>query len=382
MRIETGSRNTEDRINGAKYPFFVRSQEVECINDYAYNCEAVLTAGDGVGTGKVFHYINGKFDAHQRVYVMSQFNGIDGKYFYYYFSHYFFDEVAKYTAKSSVDSVRRAMIANMEIPLPPIPEQRRIAEALSDTDALIVALEKLIAKKRAIKQGAMQELLTGKRRLPGFDGEWVEKPLDELLRYEQPQKYIVSSTEYADSGVPVLTAGKSLILGFTNERKGTYTNLPVIIFDDFTTESKLITYRFKVKSSAMKLLTTTGVCDIRIVSALMQMINFPLKDHKRYWIAEYSKLIVRIPANEIEQTAIATILSDMDEEIDALTAKLNKIRYIKQGMMSELLPGRIRLVEQEAITEAVAAPKVVKLPKREPKPSTVDMAMCDLEALL
>lgn len=240
-------------------------------------------------------------------------------------------------------------LAEIEVQLPPLPEQRRIAEALSDTDALLAATEKLIAKKRAIKQGVMQELLTGKRKLPGFEGEWVKTTLSELLQYEQPQKYIVASTKYEESGTPVLTAGKSLVLGYTNERDGIYTNLPVIIFDDFTTESKYITYPFKVKSSAMKLLTSTGICDIRLIYALMQTINFPLKDHQRYWISEYSKLEVKIPPTIAEQTAIAEILSDMDAEIDVLTAKLNKLQNIKQGMMSELLAGRIRLVESEPI---------------------------------
>ena len=148
MKIETGSRNTEHKTDIGKYPFFVRSQNVEHIDTYHYDCEAVLTAGDGVGTGKVFHYYTGKFDAHQRVYVMSNFHGITGRYFYNYFSENFGSEVSKYTAKSSVDSVRRDMIADMIIPLPSISEQERIAEALSDVDELISSLEKLIVRRR------------------------------------------------------------------------------------------------------------------------------------------------------------------------------------------------------------------------------------------
>ena len=171
LKIQTGSRNTDNKRDNGKYPFFVRSSKIEHIDTYHYDCEAVLTAGDGVGTGKVFHYISGKFDAHQRVYVLTEFNGIDGKYFYYYFSEKFLNEEYKYTAKSSVDSVRKNMIAKMEIPLPKMKEQTAIAEALSDADSLIFSLQKLIKKKKAIKQGAMQELLTGKKRLPGFSAE-------------------------------------------------------------------------------------------------------------------------------------------------------------------------------------------------------------------
>jgi type I restriction enzyme S subunit len=177
--VTTGSKNTQDKVPDGEFPFFVRSQTVERINSYSFDGEAVLTAGDGVGTGKVFHYINGKFDLHQRVYRISNFQAaIDGYFFYLYFSSHFYDRIMSMTAKSSVDSVRMEMITKMAIPLPPsITEQRAIATALSDVDALIAGLERLIAKKRDIKQAAMQQLLTGQTRLPGFSGEWERKLL-------------------------------------------------------------------------------------------------------------------------------------------------------------------------------------------------------------
>lgn len=192
VKIQTGNRNTQDKIKDGKYPFFVRSQQVERINSYSFDGEGVLTAGDGVGTGKIFHYINGKFDYHQRVYLMHDFskNNIDGFYFYLFFSNNFYNRIMAMTAKSSVDSVRRDMIAEMYIILPPKPEQTAIATALSNTDALLAELEKLLAKKHAIKTATMQQLLTGKTRLPEFahraDGtpkgslktEWGDIPED------------------------------------------------------------------------------------------------------------------------------------------------------------------------------------------------------------
>jgi len=225
-------------------------------------------------------------------------------------------------------------------------EQQAIAEALSDIDGLIVALDKKIAKKRLIKQGAMQQLLTGKKRLPGFSDPWVEKKLGEILDYEQPQPYLVVSTDYVDSGFPVLTAGKSLILGYTTEQFGIYNKLPVIIFDDFTTDSKYISYPFKVKSSAMKMLTLkNNDYDLRLVYELMQQIDFPLKDHQRYWISEYSQLTISLPKDREEQTAIAEILTDMDKEIDDLEAQRDKYHLLKSGMMQKLLTGQIRLTK-------------------------------------
>lgn len=164
--ISTGSRNTQDRINDGQYPFFVRSQTVEKINSYSFDGEAILTAGDGVGTGKIFHYINGKFDIHQRVYKISNFESeLNGFFFYTYFSSRFYDRIMSMTAKSSVDSVRMEMIAEMMIPLPLYEEQHAIATVLSDMDTAIAALETRRAKTQAIKQGMMQELLTGRTRL-------------------------------------------------------------------------------------------------------------------------------------------------------------------------------------------------------------------------
>jgi len=164
--ITTGAKNTQDRIPDGEYPFFVRSQTVERINTYSFDGEAVLTAGDGVGTGKVFHYINGKFDFHQRVYKISDFSErLDGYFFYLYFSNNFINRIIQMTAKSSVDSVRREMIAKMFIPLPPKTEQTYIAQILFNMDAEIEALEKKLEKYKMIKQSMMQNLLTGKIRL-------------------------------------------------------------------------------------------------------------------------------------------------------------------------------------------------------------------------
>ena len=146
--ISTGCRDTQDNKSTGRYPFFVRSPIVERIDIADYDCEAVLTAGDGVGTGKVFHYYNGKFAAHQRVYVMNNFKDVDGKYFYYFFQKNFIKEVEKYTAKSSVDSVRRAMIADMEFVHPCLPEQQEIVQVLNTFDAYIDNLAELIEKKR------------------------------------------------------------------------------------------------------------------------------------------------------------------------------------------------------------------------------------------
>lgn len=232
-----------------------------------------------------------------------------------------------------------------QICLPPtLAEQERIAGALSSIDTLIGALNEQIEKKRHIKQGTMQQLLTGKKRLAGFTGEWKSVKLGELLAYEQPTRYLVQSTEYSELGIPVLTAGKTFILGYTIEDSGIFDKLPVIIFDDFVVESKYVTFPFKVKSSAMKMLSLRDATNnLRFIYEKMQCIDFPIADHKRHWISEYSQIEITIP-DPTEQSAIAAILSGMDTEIAALEQKRDKYIAIKSGMMQDLLTGKIRLV--------------------------------------
>jgi type I restriction enzyme S subunit len=242
--------------------------------------------------------------------------------------------------------LKTSTILEFPIALPPKQyEQRAIATALSDIDALLAKLDQLIAKKRDLKQAAMQQLLTGQTRLPGFSGEWEVKRLGDVLEYEQPTKYLVKTVEYSDDNdVPVLTAGKTFILGYTNEFNGIFNNLPAIIFDDFTTAKKYVNFPFKAKSSAMKILKPRNQnVNLRLIYEVIQLIKFQLGDHKRYWISEYQNLEIKIPDSD-EQTAIATILYDMDTEITALETRRDKTRDLKQGMMQELLTGRIRLI--------------------------------------
>ena len=263
-------------------------------------------------------------------------------------SHRFTKYAESVSVRSGMPKINRAEMAEFLVALPPVSEQHAIAAVLSDVDALLDGLDRLIAKKRDLKQAAMQQLLTGQTRLPGFDGEWEVKRLGELLTYEQPTKYLVSSDEYSDANdVPVLTAGKTFILGYTNEDVRIFSDLPVIIFDDFTTASRYVTFPFKVKSSAMKLLKPRNQSiDVRFVYEAIQLIVFKVSEHKRHWISEYQKLELRVPGEE-EQAAIIAVLSDMNAELSALAARRNKTRDVKQAMMQELLTGKTRLVQPE-----------------------------------
>jgi len=157
--ISTGKSNTQDKVEDGKYPFYVRSPIIERSTKYLYDEEAVITVGDGVGTGKVFHYVNGKYDLHQRCYRMYGFSDeLNAHYFYHTFSKLFYKRVMSMTAKTSVDSVRLEMISDMKIPVPDIEEQRKIGSFLDNLDRLIALQQKKIESLKEFKKGCLQQM--------------------------------------------------------------------------------------------------------------------------------------------------------------------------------------------------------------------------------
>jgi len=166
---------------------------------------------------------------------------------------------------------------------------------------------------------------------------WELVKLGDVLEYEQPTKYIVSSENY-DSGneIPVLTAGKSFILGYTDDKEGVFTDVPVIIFDDFTTDTKYVDFPFKVKSSAMKILkANTNIADIRFMFYLMQTLNVNSSQHKRYWISMFTQLKIPLPPLHIQKQ-----IADILDKADALRKKdqqlLQKYDELAQSIFSDM----------------------------------------------
>ena len=155
--IATGNKNTQDKSDDGIYPFYVRSQTVERINSWSFDGEAILTAGDGVGVGKVFHYSIGKIGVHQRVYILSNFT-CDSKYLFHYFSSRFYTRVKRMSAKNSVDSVRMEMIADMPIYLASKDEQRKIGYLLSLLNERIETQKKIIEDLKKLKDAINNSL--------------------------------------------------------------------------------------------------------------------------------------------------------------------------------------------------------------------------------
>jgi type I restriction enzyme S subunit len=272
-----------------------------------------------------------------------------------YKEHCFQTEAVKaqfkfFAVGTKVLGVSKTSIKNILLSFPiSLPEQRAIATALSDTDTYITALEKLIAKKRAIKQGAMQELLTGKLRLPGFSGKWPEERLKSFCEnittgkldanamidggqyrfYTCAKDYSYIDT-YAFDTEALLVSGNGENVGYVHYYKGKFNAY----------QRTYVLTNFSVNIKWLK-----HYLDMFLSERIANEVNFGNTPYIK--LDTLTDMVINCP-DIPEQTAISAILSDMDAEIDVLTEKLNKMRRIKQGMMSELLTGRIRLRKQES----------------------------------
>lgn len=253
-------------------------------------------------------------------------------------------------------------LSAIEIALPPKPEQKAIAAALSDIDALITNLEKLITKKKAIKQGAMQELLTGKRRLPGFDEVWKKVSIGLICNTASGGTPSRQSEKYYTGDIPWFTTSELTDgwLGDSSEHitEDAIENSAAKIFPAGTiliamygaTIGKL---GILTRSSA----TNQACCALSIKSDDVMYLFYRLLFMRQYLISLgcgagqpnisqdiIRSIVIEMPTDVKEQAAISSVLSDMDDELLELAQALDKYKKIKVGMMSELLTGRIRLV--------------------------------------
>ena len=237
-------------------------------------------------------------------------------------------------------NISKEKIAVTFMPLPPLTEQQRIVVEIERWFKLIDAIDqskadlqttitqtkskildlaihgKLVpqdpndepASELLKRINPKAEITCDNEHYPQLPKGWTTCRLGDVVKYEQPTAYIVQSTAYSDAyPIPVLTAGKSFIIGHTKETEGIYNRLPCIIFDDFTTESRLVDFPFKVKSSAMKILQVHYGVEVEYVSLFMSRTRLVGDTHKRYWISEYSKLEIPIPPQEEQKRIIGKI---------------------------------------------------------------------------
>lgn len=361
-KVQTGNKDTQNRIENGKYPFFVRSNTVEKINSFSFNGEAILTSGDGVGVGKNFHYINGKFDYHQRVYCLNSFEkDVYGKYIYFVFSEKFGERVLKLSAKNSVDSVRRDMITLMEINLPPLPEQTKIANFLTAIDEKIQGLKEKKSLLEEYKKGLMQQIFSQKLRFKQDDGsdfpDWEEKTLGEV------SDRIVTKNKEGNTNVLTISAQLGLIsqLEFFNKSVSAkdVTGYYLLEKEDFAynksysngypmgaikrlkrydkgvVSTLYICFRFKenINLEFMDQYFESGVHNQEIEKVAQEgarnhgLLNIGLGD--------FFNTSFKLPSTS-EQDKIANFLSSIDEKIEKVSRQIAEAENYKKGLLQQM----------------------------------------------
>ena len=266
----------------------------------------------------------------------------DSKYLYQYI-HFqkFVDRVIERCTGTSYPAINSTDLSNIPISFPSLPEQQKIASFLTTVDEKLQSLKKKKTLLEQYKKGVMQKIFSQEIRFRDDNGkefpEWEEKTLGDCLNYEQPTEYLVTSTDYDDSyKTPVLTAGKTFILGYTNETNGIFNKrLPVIIFDDFTTAIQFVSFPFKAKSSAMKILIANSEYNIKYLFEAMKNIKYEIGGHERHWISKFSQLEIQCPCFS-EQTKIANFLSAIDDKINHCQTQIEKTEMWKKGLLQRM----------------------------------------------
>jgi len=229
------------------------------------------------------------------------------------------------------------------LPLPSKAEQQKIAKILNHCDEVIKLKREYINEEYKRKKWLTQNIFTADERVSNSKCKWNTFELGDIFDYIQPTPFIVKSTNYRDEyETPVLTAGKTFILGYTNEKDGIYSDVPVVIFDDFTTAIKYVDFSFKIKSSAIKMLKIKPGFNIRFAYEAMQNIKYVIGGHERHWISKFSMLTVDAPEIE-EQENIMKLLDTVDKEINLLEEELFYWQQKKKSLMQLLLTGLVRV---------------------------------------
>ena len=332
------------RDNAGDYPVYSsqteNNGELGKISTYDFDGEYLTWTTDGANAGTVF-YRSEKFSITNVCGLIKiKRENILCKYLYYALNI----EAPNYVSSGMGNpKLMSNVMARIKVFVPPLEVQREIVRILDNFTELTAELEKELAERKKQYTYYRDTLLSFETR--GYEvslrDETESKRIGALTFYEQPSKYIVKNTNYNDSfDIPVLTAGQSFILGYTNEKDGLYRATkeePVIIFDDFTGAFKWVDFTFKVKSSAMKIIkSNTNLMMLRYLYYVMGFLNYSSDEHKRLWISKYSNIIIHVPSLETQQKIVdildnfAKITEELKKEIE-LTRK--QYEYYREKLL-------------------------------------------------
>ena len=361
--ISTGKSNTQDKDEDGEYPFFVRSPIIERSTKYLYDEEAVITVGDGVGTGKVFHYVNGKYDLHQRCYRMYDFTSeLNAHYFYHVFSKLFHNRVMAMTAKTSVDSVRLEMIADMEIPLPNIDEQREIGAYLDNLDNLITLHQRKYDKLTKVKKSMLEKMFpkngtnVPEIRFKGFTDAWEQRKLDDWGDFYYGRscpKWSVTE----DATIPCIRYGELYTkFGAKIDRVYSYTNMPPENLR-FSKGTEVLIPRVGEDPMDYNHCTWLSMPDIAIgeMISVFNTDNNPLFTATMFNATLQNEFAMRVEGGSVtnlyfeklknievsfpsipEQEKIAAYFADLDHLITLHQRKLEKLKILKKACLEKM----------------------------------------------
>lgn len=352
--IVRGVRVTKnDLLENGKYPVVSGGiNYMGYINKYNRDEDTITIAQ--YGTAGYVNWQNEKFWANDVCFSVYPNEKVNKRYLYHFLLHkqYYLYSISNKLAVPY--SISKDKILKIEIPIPSLETQEEIVRILDNFTECIDELQaelnselqnrtkqyeyyrdKLLSKEYLEKIALEHEIARGGysrlRILKLEDIEW--KKLDDLLEYEQPSKYIVKTTEYKDEyNTPVLTAGKTFILGFTDEEEGIYKadkDNPVVIFDDFTSGKHWVDFDFKVKSSAMKILKAKNNINFRYCYYYMTTINIDISEHKRLWISRYSKIKIPVPSLKVQEYVVS-ILDNFETLINDISQGLPREIELRQ----------------------------------------------------
>ena len=348
LQIAISERSTENKTgsyfyitneflkagSGKKYYILNPPQSVICTE------KDILMTRTG-NTGQVVTNVSGAF--HNNFFKVAYPEYIDKIFLYNFLKlNKTQNQILRFAGTSTIPDLNHSDFYRIVISFPSNIEQEKISSFLSMIDERIQAQSKIINDLKTLKTTLSKKIFSQELRFKDDKGneflEWENILLGDTLDYEQPTNYLVSSTEYDDSfEIPVVTAGKTFILGYTDEKKGVFEKekLPVIIFDDFTTASQFVDFPFKAKSSAMKILKAKNDTNIRFIFEALQMINYEVGGHGRHWISVFSNLSISVPSLP-EQTKIANFLSAIDSKIDMENQLLQKLEEQKKFLLQNM----------------------------------------------
>lgn len=243
------------------------------------------------------------------------------------------------TSGSSIPHIFQNDMKKFKFYFPQQVEQIKISSLLNTLDNLIALYEMKKQLLTQLKQGIVNFLITKNGQKPqlrfsGFNNNWESKSFEKLLNYEQPTKYIVKKADYISQGTPVLTANKSFVLGYTNETN-VYQNIPAIIFDDFTLESKYVDFPFMVKSSAIKILTSEN-SNLFFIYQLLNNQRFVQEGHSRHYISVVQKKKVLVPSIQ-EQNKISDLIKQLEDNIELNSNTIVLLKKLKEFLLQSML---------------------------------------------